>query len=337
MTTAAKSQPARAFRSFAAQSRHYFDRHHVRVPEQALELPSAWLGRELRQQLQQGDAAWCYQLTGHDLAELAQAEKAAPKDMALIDRQTFPLPNLASRLKQWRQRLANGLGVQLVRGFPVDRPESWVRRVFWGLGHHLGEPGAQNPQQELLGEVKDYGEQDPNVRLYRTPHNINLHCDAADVVGLLCLQTALRGGHSRIVSTVSVFNALLQERPDLVPHIFHGFKLDGRGERPKGALPYSELTPSCFDGEQLRTFYHSDYMRSVERHSGVALAAAQREILDFYDAKGLDEDFYLDMWLEPGDVQLISNHTVAHARTAYEDGENQRRHLLRLWLSLSGA
>ena len=78
-------------------------------------------------------------------------------------------------------------------------------------------------------------------------------------------------------------------------------------------------------------------MRSVERHSGVTLAAAQRDILDFYDAKGLDEDFYLDMWLEPGDVQLISNHTVAHARTAYEDGENQRRHLLRLWLSLSDA
>ena len=191
---------------------------------------------EICASLQQGDAAWCYQLTGQDLAELAQAEKAAPKDMTLIDRQTFPLPNGFS-LEQWRQRLANGLGVQLVKGFPVDRPESWVRRVFWGLGHHLGEPGAQNPQQELLGEVKDYGEQDPNVRLYRTPHNINLHCDAADVVGLLCLQTALRGGHSRIVSTVSVFNALLQERPDLVPHIFHGFKLDGRASAPKEHCP----------------------------------------------------------------------------------------------------
>ena len=35
-------------------------------------------------------------------------------------------------------------------------------------------------------------------------------------------------------------------------------------------------------------------------------------------------------------VQLVSNHTVIHARTAYEDAPDtgSRRHLLRLWLSL---
>ena len=75
-------------------------------------------------------------------------------------------------------------------------------------------------------------------------------------------------------------------------------------------------------------------MRSVERHPNVALSQAQRRVLYFYDAKGLDEDFYLDMWLEPGDIQLLSNHSVAHARTAYQDSPEQRRHLLRLWLSL---
>ena len=35
-----------------------------------------------------------------------------------------------------------------------------------------------------------------------------------------------------------------------------------------------------------------------------------------------------------GDVQLISNHSVVHARTAYEDVPGSERHLLRLWLSL---
>lgn len=329
-----KPEVGGSHRSFAEQSRHYFSRGHTRVPDQKLDVPAAWMGQELRTQLQQGNAPWCYRLSDTDVAELERAEASAPKNMALIDRDNFPLPNLASHLRQWQCQLSTGLGVQVVKGFPVDRPEAWVRRVFWGLGHHLGEPGAQNPQQELLGEVKDYREQDPNVRLYRTPHNINLHCDAADVVGLLCLQTAATGGHSRIVSTVSLYNALVQEQPALVPHLFEPFKLDGRGERPAGAKPYSELTPSCFDGEYLRTFYHSDYMRSVERHPNVALSQAQRRVLDFYDAKGLDEDFYLDMWLEPGDIQLLSNHTVAHARTAYQDSPEQRRHLLRLWLSL---
>jgi alpha-ketoglutarate-dependent taurine dioxygenase len=40
------------------------------------------------------------------------------------------------------------------------------------------------------------------------------------------------------------------------------------------------------------------------------------------------------MQLEPGDVQLVSNHSVVHARTAYVDDPSSPRHLLRLWLSL---
>jgi hypothetical protein len=50
------------------------------------------------------------------------------------------------------------------------------------------------------------------------------------------------------------------------------------------------------------------------------------------------------MILEPGDIQLLSNTHVFHARTAYKDyppgsmdeqgGERVRRHLMRLWLSV---
>jgi hypothetical protein len=42
------------------------------------------------------------------------------------------------------------------------------------------------------------------------------------------------------------------------------------------------------------------------------------------------------MDLQPGDIQLLSNHSNLHARTRYEDFEEPalRRHLLRLWLSL---
>jgi alpha-ketoglutarate-dependent taurine dioxygenase len=42
------------------------------------------------------------------------------------------------------------------------------------------------------------------------------------------------------------------------------------------------------------------------------------------------------MDLQPGDIQLVSNHSVLHARTEYEDfAEEQKKRLpLRLWLSL---
>ena len=62
----------------------------------------------------------------------------------------------------------------------------------------------------------------------------------------------------------------------------------------------------------------------------------EQELLDLYEEIASSPDFFLDMELEPGDIQRLSNHTILHARTAYDDYEEpeRRRHLLRLWLSL---
>jgi hypothetical protein len=45
------------------------------------------------------------------------------------------------------------------------------------------------------------------------------------------------------------------------------------------------------------------------------------------------------MELQPGDVQLVHNHTILHDRTAFEDHPEpeRKRHLLRLWLAPAGA
>ena len=65
------------------------------------------------------------------------------------------------------------------------------------------------------------------------------------------------------------------------------------------------------------------------------LSPEEREILDLYEEIASSPDLSFDMDLEPGDIQWLSNHTVLHARTAYEDDPAHRRHLLRLWLSLA--
>jgi hypothetical protein len=225
----------------------------------------------------------------------------------------------------------------LVRGLPVHR---WTyedtARAYWGLGLHLGRPGAQNPAGELLGHVIDMQEEgrQPYVRRYRTRGDIAYHCDLADVVGLLCLRAARSGGASRIVSSVSVYNELLRRRPDLIVRLYEPFNLDTRDEGNE--LRYLPVPPCCYANGVLRTFYHSDYFRSVVRHPDVPpFTAQEQELLDLYEEIASSPDLYLDMQFEPGDIQLISNHFVLHGRTAYEDYEEpeQRRHLLRLWLS----
>ena len=43
------------------------------------------------------------------------------------------------------------------------------------------------------------------------------------------------------------------------------------------------------------------------------------------------------MELMPGDVQFVHNHALLHDRDAFEDGEGQRRHLLRAWIAADDA
>src|SRR5207247_2337093 len=61
------------------------------------------------------------------------------------------------------------------------------------------------------------------------------------IVGLLCLQTAKAGGESFIASSVSVFNEILERRPDLIRAAFLPFSTDRRGEVPAGRKPWFEI------------------------------------------------------------------------------------------------
>ncbi len=320
------------YKSLRAQTLHYFARPHEAMPAGPLNVPAAWHGDDMRRRND-----WQHSLTPVEVAEvraaLANAE-ATGKAMGAMTKADLPLPTLAARIAEWRREIRHGRGFVLIRGIPVQEWSEQQAAVFyWCFGHHFGIPGAQNPQGDLLGHVRDQrtGE---DVRLYRTDKAIAVHCDAADFVGLLCLQPARSGGLSRIASSVSVFNELLARKPQLVPRLFEPLYFDTKGEGGIQAFP---IAPCRYADGELRTFWQSDYYRTAARHKHVpALTATEQELLDTYDGIAGEPAFHLDMDLQPGDIQLISNHTILHARTAYEDWPEpeRRRHLLRLWISL---
>jgi len=326
-----------AFQSFAAQALHYFRRDHEGACREPIAGPTAWRGADLAHHPE----TWTHVLDRSEIEELDAARRTVRERglaFAAIHREDFPLPGLAPTLARWRHELRDGRGFLRVRGLPVARwGDADSALVYWGLGQHLGRPGAQNPEGELLGHVVDTHEEatNPHVRRYRTRGEIKFHCDLADVVGLLCLRTARSGGASRITSSVSIFNEILARRPDLAERLYEPFLLDSRDEQREGARPYFPVPPCRHARGRLATFWHSDYFRSVIRHSGVSpFTALEVELLDLYEEHASSEALRLDMHFAPGDVQLISNHTVVHARTAYADAPGAERHLLRLWLSL---
>lgn len=320
------------YKSLRAQTLHYFARPHERIPTAPLNVPAAWRGEEMRQR-----EDWQITFTPAEVAELKEAVKqaeASGKPMGTLSRQDFPLPTLARRVEGWRNDIRHGRGFVLLRGAPVkDWTEKQSSIFWWCLGHYLGIPGAQNPEGDLLGHVRDQ-RTGQDVRFYRTNKSLDVHTDAADVVGLLCLQKAKTGGLSRIVSAVAVFNELMRRKPQLIPRLFKPMYFDTKGE---GGLKAFPIVPCRYANGELRSFWQSDYYRTVQQYPHVPrLTAEETELLDSYDAIANAPEFYLDMDLEPGDVQLLSNHTILHARTAFEDWPEleRRRHLLRLWISL---
>jgi len=302
---------------------------------------AAWRGQDV---LAAGD--WLQRLDEAELAELEAATgpwlARAEQDSAalnLLDIPGFALPTLGPRLAALRAELQRGRGFVLLRGLPVAR---WGRRfsavAFYGLGAHLGRPRPQNAQGHLLGHVRDMGlrADDPAVRIYQTHERQSFHTDSCDIVGLLCLQTARSGGESALVSSVTLYNHLRAQRPDLAALLFQPVATDRRGEVPPGAKPYFEIPVFNWHQGHFAAIYQRQYVNSGQRFADAPrLGAAQVEALDLLDTLANDPTLNLTMALAPGDLQFVHNHRLLHDRMAFEDwpDPSQRRHLLRLWLA----
>ena len=69
------------------------------------------------------------------------------------------------------------------------------------------------------------------------------------------------------------------------------------------------------------------------------LSATQVEALDLFDSLANDPRLNMFTEFQPGDIQLVHNHTMLHDRTGFVDWPEpeRRRHLLRLWLAAADA
>jgi len=303
--------------------------------------PAAWLGPEMARRPER----WIYQLTAEQVADLEQTARtldADGRDIVEITSDHAPLPSLAARLAALKQDLLKGIGFCLIRGMPVDRMTMHQSAIaFWCLGAHLGEPVSQNAKGHVLGHVRDLGFDyaKPSARGYQTSERLPYHCDMGDVVGLLSLRTGKSGGLSSIVSSVALYNAMAERRPDLARVLMQPTYRDRRDEIPEGRKPWYPMP--VFNPHEGRLFTHfvRSTIRKAQRFPDVPrITLEQEEAFDYLDALANDAAFHLDMEFRPGDVQFLCNHTTLHSRTKYVDWDEpeKKRHLLRLWLGCPG-
>ncbi|MCG8545568.1 MAG: TauD/TfdA family dioxygenase, partial [Alphaproteobacteria bacterium] len=267
---------------------------------------------------------------------------ASGRDIVSLVKADAPLPTLAGPLEELKQDVLHGIGFGLIRGVPVERYTPRQAAIaFWALGAHLGEAVSQNAKGHALGHVYDLGfdYHQPSARGYQTAQRLPYHCDPPDVVGLLSLRAAKSGGLSSLVSSVSLYNAIADARPDIAELLMQPTYRDRRDEVPEGRKPWYPMPVFNVHRGRLLASYVRSVMHKAQRFPEVPRMTPELEAaLDHLDDLAGSPDFCLEMAFAPGDVQFLCNYTILHSRTQYEDWEDpaQKRHLLRLWLACPG-
>ncbi len=320
-------------------------------PQVPIEGPSVWRGAALER-----SDAWQRRWRASDLdgfdAALERAARLGLSRDDLSDRD-FPLPEATrARLREMGRTLEEGCGVIRVTGLPVGRySETEIETLFSGICRHLGTPVYQDPQRQRIRKICDegsgvgerYGALEAADGTFlssraRTASTgpLRFHTDRADVVALLCVRQARSGGSSLLASSPAVHNEMLRRRPDLLELLYQPYVRSRLGEELGGehltyALPIFGQREGKFTSHYSRT-----YIEAAQLLPGIPrMSDAQWEALDVLADTA--QALCMEMRLEPGDIQLLNNHVVYHARTAFENDAkpNRGRLLYRVWLSVA--
>ena len=306
---------------------------------QPIAITAAWKADEVIQRT----AEWTHILTPAEVREIQAALTEAQRrgrGFADLTREDFPLPTLGQVLENGRQILEDGLGLFLIRGFPVEQhSKAELRLIYWGIGRHMGTAVTQSSNGDILGDVRNINVDMHSAtgRGYTSNQKLTYHTDTCDVVGLFVLRVAKAGGLSMICSSAAVHNEIARRRPDLLEVLYQPFTWSWQGQEEPGGTPYYQQPIFTMHKGKFSCRYVRTHIISAQRFPEVPrLTPLQEEAMALLDSLAGSEEFHFSTMFQPGDIQFLNNHVLLHSRTAFEDFEDddRRRHLLRMWLSV---
>tara|TARA_B100000029_G_scaffold387418_1_gene383425 strand:+ start:407 stop:1402 length:996 start_codon:yes stop_codon:yes gene_type:complete len=297
----------------------------------------AWRGSELF-----ASKGWSYQLTRSERDALATVVDRTGGQVLETISEVTPASNVLTDLAG---RLSNILehetGVVLVRNFSLSQwDEQAAGRAFWYLATQFGTPVSQSAEGDRLFHVRDAGFSvtDPRYRGPMSSKRLSFHTDRCDVIGFLCLQPALQGGETFIVSSVALRDELRRSDPKTLevlsqPYPYLRHTVDVGNTRPYCELPIFSEHEGYFAGHFLRVLIDRADVSDV----APTLTTSQRLALDALESLAEEPGFHVSFGMEAGDLLLLNNWTTFHRRNEFFDREtaSQKRHLLRIWLAMA--
>ena len=294
--------------------------------------PAAWKPEDLR-----ASQNWGRTLTEAQISELHAAlahAKANGLEWEEVDGMNIPAnmtkelfalgPELRSLVATMAAELEDGTGAVMIENFPVHGiPHEDVGALYVGLCSHIGALRWQSSaglrsrsrgygvhlgrvRAEMKGNTPEAGKQSNNY--------FRLHTDRCDVISLLGIRAAAKGGASRVCSAVTVFNEMLKKYPRLVPKLFNPVERIWEGEDGKVALPLMDITKEGKFTSQISPSYIECAQLLPNARP---LDDETIEAIDLVEEVGLEN--CVEFVMQPGTAYWLNNHQVYHGRTGWAD------------------
>lgn len=282
-----------------------------------------------------------------ELNQIAEFVKEQSPDITSLTPEQFDMKNTQDYMRVAKEALDNGPGIAVIDRLPIDRyGKEATTAIYWLMGSLLGRPVAQNWDGLMLYDVRNTGKKHGNgVRGSVTNVELYYHTDNSyglmppQYIGLLCLETAKTGGESRLMSWVEVYNKLKSKRPDLIARGFEPFLFDRQKEHAPDAPRVISKPAFTLEDGNVSVCYSSRLMRNGYEMAGKEIDQAGKEFLDTVDEIITQENIQFKMYIDRGQIQIINNSKIGHARSGFEDYDDpdRWRHLVRLWFREYGS
>lgn len=251
------------------------------------------------------------------------------------------MTSLLGLVNRVRQELLAGTGVARIHAPSCGTfDERFLRRFFLAFGVLLGKPLGNYGR---LYDVKDRGGDytQTAIPVSQTRAATGLHTDSSarrvlpDLVGLICIRSAKRGGESRIACAIRAYERLRNSAPELLkilerPHL-RDIVTPGadQTQRLDNQFPvFEEHTDRGLVCRYMRFWIEKGYEKS-----GVEPPPNLNDALDALDRCLEEEGSVAHFHLEPGESLWVDNTTTLHDRTAFDDDAESPRLLLRQWVT----
>ena len=279
-----------------------------------------------------------------EVAALIGDLRRDPLPTLLLAPGQFDLPACNELMERVRSLLSEGIGFCLVEGLPLDDySEEAIKAAYWVLGNLVGRTVAQKWDGAMLYDVTNTGQElEYGVRASWTNAELVFHTDNCfsavmpEIVSLLCLSPAAKGGISRFCSLYTVHNRLLERHPDLLRRLYQPFYFDRQAEHAPGEPKASYAPALGYDGRRLTGRLNNNLIRKGYDLAGVELDPLGAEALAALEAVMDSDDLWVEFRIDRGQLQLLNNLEFVHYRSSFTDDETHKRHLVRLWIREAG-